>query len=117
MRKVSKKLTDAAVIDIMTDRTSSAKELAARHGVNSTQIYQIHKGNLWKHISLDPKYTPRDFKAERLKITLDVVTKIKNNEITDYHAIANEFGVTVKYLKKLRDKNYIGSWKTIPVKY
>ena len=32
MRKVSKKLTDAAVIDIMTDKTSTAKEMAARYG-------------------------------------------------------------------------------------
>ena len=117
MRKVSKKLTDAAVIDIMTDKTSTAKEMAARYGIDSTQIYQIHKGKLWKHISLDPKYTPRNFKAESTKITLDIATKIKSNEIKDYDAIAEAYGVTVRHLKKLRNKNYIGCWKTIPIKY
>lgn len=111
-----KKLTDEAVIEIMLDKVSSAKEMAAKHGVGKTQIYAIHQGLMWKHISCDPQYTRRDFKQERKKLNLDIVTKIKNNEITDLKAVAEQYGVRLKYLWRLRDPNYIGSWKTIPVK-
>ena len=60
-----KKLTDEQVIDIMTDKTASAKELAERHGINLGQIYKMHKGLIWKHITCDPKYKPRNFIQEK----------------------------------------------------
>lgn len=113
-RNSAKKLTEEAVIDIMTDKVSSAKQIAARHGVNPTQIYDIHKGKTWKHISLDPQYTPRNFKAERLILDLDVVSRIKSGEITDFESISKQYGVSVKYLKLLRNPNYIDAWKTVP---
>ena len=113
-RKTAKKLTEAAVIDIMTDHKASAKELAARHGVALTQIYEIHKGKIWKHVTCN--YTPRKFDGQVRKLNVEIVTAIKNGEVTDYEAVAKEYGVTVEHLRKLRYVNYVYSWKTIPVK-
>lgn len=113
----AKKLTEQAVIDILTDTKASAKELAARHNVNVCQIYQIHKGKTWRHVS--KHYTLRNLRDEvksRKKLNVDIVTAIKHNAITDLEAVAKEYNVTVKHLKKLRNPNYIDCWKTIRVK-
>jgi DNA-binding Xre family transcriptional regulator len=115
-RNFAKKLSDPAVIDIMTDKVSSAQQLADKYGINVSQIYHIHAGHLWKHISCDPQYTRRNFKNESRKLNIDIVTKIKNNEVTDYNAVAKEYNVTAKHLKRLRNKNYYEAWKTIPIK-
>ncbi len=110
------KLTEEAVIDIITDTTATADELAARYGIQRQTVYNICNGKKWKHITLDPKYTPRNFKLERKKLNVDIVTAIKNHTVTDLKAVAKEYGVALKYLQKLRDPNYIDAWKTIPTK-
>ncbi len=115
MRKVAKKLTDAAVIDIMTDKVSTPKELAARHNVATTQIYDIHKGKTWKHISLDPKYIPRNFKQERRKLNPVIVADIKSGKVTDLHTVAKQYNVNRKYLVSLLNQNRYECWKTIPI--
>ena len=113
IRKPQKKLTDASVIDILTDTSSTAKELAERHGVARMQIYDIHNGKIWKKVSCN--YKLRTFEQAK-KLNINIVTAIKNGEITDYEAVSKEYGVTVKHLKKLRQPNYIDCWKTIPIK-
>lgn len=115
-RKVNKKLTDEQVIEIITDKVSSPAEMAKRYNVSKYIIYSIHKRLLWKHITCDPQYTPRNFLAETKKLNVDIVTAIKNHDVTDLKSVAKEYGVSLKYLKKLRDHNYIDAWKTIPTK-
>ena len=46
------------------------------------------------------------------KLTMEVVEYLRNNEVVDLLSIAEEYGVTVKHLKKIRTKNYNGGWKT-----
>ena len=103
------------VIDIMTDKTASAKELAERHGINLGQIYKMHKGLIWKHITCDPKYTPRNFIQEKRKIPYEVALAIKSNIPVDYEATGKKYGVNPKTLKRLRNPRYFDSWKTIPL--
>lgn len=110
-KKFAKKLTEAAVIDIMTDRVSTAKELAARYGINPTQIYAIHKGRLWKKISCDPKYTPRIFNPR--KLTAEAVQSLKNGEVKDLKAFAKQYGVSHHYLYSIKNDTNLEVWKTI----
>mgnify|MGYP006275123679 CR=1 FL=1 len=116
MSSFEKKLTEAAVIDIMTDKVSSAKKLAERYGVSTHIIYKIHKGEAWKHISCDPQYTRRNFLQEKRKLNENIVRDIKNGVVTDLYAVAKEYNVKRKYLVGLLNKNRIQeSWKTIPI--
>ena len=113
----SKKLTDQQVIDIITDHTTDVNVLAERYNVTRKIIQEVYAGKTYKYITQMPEYCENRRKFTCRKLTEDIVRAVKSGERTDFAAIAQEYGVTVKHIKQLRSPNNFDSWKFIPTVY
>ncbi len=47
------------------------------------------------------------------KLTLEIVQYLRTHDDVDLKAIAEQYGVTVKHLNKVRNKNHLDSWKWV----
>ena len=112
-RNFTKKLTDEQVIEILNDKTTDVDVLAQRYNVTRRLIGDVYAGRSYKYITRSPEYAEnrRILKYATRKLDEDIVRAIKNNERKDFEAIAQEYGVTVKHLKNLRNPNNFDCWK------
>lgn len=87
------------ICSLLETGSLSVKQIAALYNVTDREIYAIRSGKLWNHIS-------RNYNIEyRKRLTDEQVMDMCDKLISgiDKHIIAEEYGVSISYMNKLRN--------------